>query len=947
MKRLFCLLFLIISGTALGRVVIDTVDLHCAEESDCDFLQEKFDELRGANLTELSLKERIGAVVLTGGIKTLSYELKKMNNRHQLIVNITPLQLIRKIRVNANHPIEVDDLKKQLPFHEDEFYDPATLDETKKILHKYLADKGLHGELKEISFERDGRDIDAVLNLYIEQVVRVKEVQAIVPVKMMADEIADVFKSFRGQPWDREKFKIVMSRYAKKLFERGYYFSKVEMSEVNHVENKTQVVIVLKVELGEKFNMHFRGANLFSREEILVSVREAITGMLGKFEIEELKKAIIRQYEKRGIYGTQVELRIQHGKTAAQEPFWAYYFNIREGDKIKLQEISFTGNKRLSYGELISWYRKDATVLAGRNFLDKEYMNKFVETIKREYLKRGFVFVEIEVPRLTITKEQKGALLEYEIREGQQCHVKRINIKAEDENVRKLIATRMTNQEGAAFNVIDLAVDLKKAQELARGQGYYFAKVVNELNDVKTISYNADYSEATINIELELDKKIVLNEVLITGNIETKSRVIRREIHIERNELISPEKLAEIKDRLSTLGLFSIVTVTPFVVDVDEKTDSYLVNLLVQVKEVDFGAIEVAPGYRTDIGYKLSAGLSYNNWGGMNRAASLKMQANMRDNLQGLDASRRAEGKERIEYSGKLQFTEPYLLGMPLNFETFLSVSRKRFYGFDADIWRVSTLISRDITSYLSSAIRYQLEEIRQYSASETKDDGRFRIGGITPSLALDLRDNKINTREGAFFSLSCEFANPSWYSQKNADLEINFFKLISRNKFYFSMGNWVWATSISTGYQKNLADQLKDDGSMLTKGYIPSIKVFRLDGPDVVRGFADGEINRVESGDDISELTITGRAYFVNVKIEPRYYLSDDMIFGLFVDAGRVYVDDFKPLDLRSSFGGSLKFLTPVGSLDFDYGIKFNREKLPDGQQEKFGRFHLSIGYF
>jgi hydrogenase-4 component E len=48
----------------------------------------------------------------------------------------------------------------------------------------------------------------------------------------------------------------------------------------------------------------------------------------------------------------------------------------------------------------------------------------------------------------------------------------------------------------------------------------------------------------------------------------------------------------------------------------------------------------------------------------------------------------------------------------------------------------------------------------------------------------------------------------------------------------------------------------------------------------------------------------------------------------GIFFDAGRVSVNEFIPFNLRTSVGAGFKFLTPVGSLDFDYGIKF-KERL------------------
>jgi outer membrane protein insertion porin family len=151
-------------------------------------------------------------------------------------------------------------------------------------------------------------------------------------------------------------------------------------------------------------------------------------------------------------------------------------------------------------------------------------------------------------------------------------------------------------------------------------------------------------------------------------------------------------------------------------------------------------------------------------------------------------------------------------------------------------------------------------------------------------------------------------------------------------------------------GTQKNLAtDTVVRDGVAQTEGYIPNIKVFRLTGMDIVRGFNDEEINRVpgDSKDDISEVKIDDRAYLANFKVEPRYFINDALMAGVFYDAGRVFVNKLDMGELRDSVGVTFKILTPVGTLDFDYGIKLLRERNKNGTLEDPGRFHVSIGFF
>ena len=117
--------------------------------------------------------------------------------------------------------------------------------------------------------------------------------------------------------------------------------------------------------------------------------------------------------------------------------------------------------------------------------------------------------------------------------------------------------------------------------------------------------------------------------------------------------------------------------------------------------------------------------------------------------------------------------------------------------------------------------------------------------------------------------------------------------------------------------------------------------------GADIIRGFQDDEMNRLDNGEDISAVAIDSRAYLFNFKFEPRYYINDSMIFGVFYDAGRVFVDEFDFNDLRSSAGLTFKLLLPFGTVDFDYGIKLLRKRDTDGNLESPGRLHVSIGFF
>lgn len=772
----------------------------------------------------------------------------------------------------------------------------------------------------------------------------------------MRKRYSGYFEDIMGQQYDNLTLKIKIDQISKELFNSGF-FNSVIKPEISGVDKKVHVKI--SVEVKERINFDFKGNSIFSHQELRSKIIDKAKNEFGKAEISNLASFIVEQYELAGFYGASVSTYENSGVDLAKIKFKNLFFIINEGKKIKVREILYRGNSNFNQNDLNNLLKKRSTPLVSSGFYDKQFFEEFSEILKKEYLSKGFVFAEVSKPRLVTNEEDGSFTVEYGISEKQQVILREVNFLKVPQELRERAKASIVNKEGSPINVVELENDLRKMVVFFQNEGYYFTTIAN-INSDNLLVYDKSYATAVLSPEIILDRQICFNETFVNGNIKTNVEVINREINLEKGELITPDKLELIRQKLSALNLFSSLRLTPYMVYESEVTGCPKTNLVIQVKEKDFGLLEIAPGYRTDLGAKLSTGLSYNNLMGMNRSASLRTQLNQRFNLDGFDDKRRMEDKKLLEYSIKASFVEPYvfhnILKSQLEFELSSSFQRSRFYGFDADVFRLSPQFSKTFNRYLSTSVRYQFERIIQFDATEDKDNDNFSIGGITPSITLDFRDDSINTRKGALFTLSSEWANSNFGSMKEKELEVNFVKVISRNKFYYPVGDFTLALSLAMGYQKNFATEILKDasgntllnsnGQPKTRGYIPSIKVFRLDGYDEIRGYDEGEINRLMNGTPIGEVVVQDEAYFTALKFEPRYNLTDALQLGVFFDAGRVFVREYDPLDLRTSVGAGVKFLTPVGSLDFDYGFKLQR-KNPEGRRDSVGRFHLSIGFF
>lgn len=774
----------------------------------------------------------------------------------------------------------------------------------------------------------------------------------------MKKRYSPYFQDLVGKPWDILSFKIKVDQISKELFLGGYFSSVIK---TDLTEAGTAVTARLTIEAKDRTNFRFIGNTVYSHQQLRSRLIDKIKNDFGKIDRGGLGNFINEVYEEAGFYNTSVQSYQNEGKDLEGISVRNYFFIIAEGEKLEVSGLLYRGNIVLTEKELTDLFKANATTLATSGYYDKTFFENYSDIIKKEYLSRGFVFAEISKPRVATNDEDNTLSVEYGISEKQQVVVRSIVLKRLSNDLQESVKKLLVNREGSPLNVVELENDLRKIILHFQEEGYYFASIAN-LNDESLLVYDKSFSSVELKPDIFLDRQICFNEAVINGNATTLPQVILREINIEKGELVTPAKLEKFRQRLSSLGLFSSLKITPYMMYEGDEKSCAKTNLVIQIKEKDFGLGEIAPGYRTDLGYKFSTGISYNNLNGMNRSVSLRAQTNLRSGLNGFDDRRRNENKKLLEHSTKANFIEPYLfhdlLKTQLEFEFSTSFQRKRFTSFDADIFRTSPQISKTFKQNISTAVRYQFERINQFDATTSINNDNFSIGGVTPSITLDLRDDPINPKRGSYFTLSSEWANNYFGSMKNADLEVNYIKVISRNKFYVPMGNFTLAFSLAMGYEKNFANEVLIDtatgqplinanGVARTRGYIPSIKVFRLEGYDEIRGYDEGEINRIRTGQSIGDLVVQNEAYFTAFKFEPRYNLTDTIQLGVFFDAGRVYVGDFQPFNLRSSVGAGVKFLTPVGSLDFDYGVKLQRKTYPDSKIDSAGRFHLSIGFF
>ncbi|MBA2404941.1 MAG: BamA/TamA family outer membrane protein [Bdellovibrionales bacterium] len=944
MKFIFLFLFLLpLQLLAAPDFILSEIELECTVSEFCATRKLRYSNLIGNYRSLLHLKETLRILATDGGYESLSYQIIKKAETHKLIVKMKLKPTIDVINIGTvDRNLDMDPIQL-ITIKEGDFFETQKLKADLINLQKRLETMGYPYNSHQLNVVQKEDKVIVNLAITLGEPRVFKRIKTNSTSTYVNQFLESKFFTFYNKPFEYTKFKLYLDEAQKELFSYGYYL--INMDFTPDIK-KNRVVLDIKITQDKLFAFDFKNLKKEHREVIHELVKDLFRKYKRPLSESIIKMAIEDHYNQKALLNAEVRIETEKYRNRYMENVTLYRLFLDEGEKTRLTGVNFLGNSHFSKSQLKEMFDKEAFELAKLRYYDHEYFNYFVGYLKSKYIEKGFVHVKVVGPATTFDSQKKDASIEYIIQEGQRAFVRNLVFEGLPPELEDKVLSKVTNKAGVPFNPIALAEDLKLVTSIMQEKGYYFGEILNT-NDETLVAYSKSGADVDLRYIIDSGPMVKLNRIIYLGNNHTRKKVLAKKILLEPGEIITPEKTRNYEANISATGLFNSVSVTP--VRHSSKINT-ATDLIVKVTEREFGLVEFAPGYRTDLGIKLTGTVSYMNIGGMNRAVTLRSQVNYRLNNQTLDPTRREQGKKFWEHNTSLTYTQGDIFNTLIDSSTSTSYQRKRFYSFDADIARANLILTRDITKRFTSSARYQIENIIQSNATEERDNGSFRIGAITPSLTYDLRNSPVLPVRGAFFNLSCEFANPFFGSQKEADLTINYYKLVSRNRFYIPYKNGTVAISMVAGTQKNLAtEEVVRDGVPQTEGYIPNIKVFRLTGMDIVRGFNDEEINRVpgESKDDISEVKIDDRAYLANFKVEPRYFINDALMAGVFYDAGRVFVNQVDFSELRDSVGITFKILTPVGTLDFDYGIKLLRERNKDGTLEDPGRFHVSIGFF
>ncbi len=607
---------------------------------------------------------------------------------------------------------------------------------------------------------------------------------------------------------------------------------------------------------------------------------------LKKFDILNtrlLKTSIDRikgLYRERGYY--QVDVK---SETATTEGGINLTFEVTENKQLYIEKISFDGNENLSSSKIKGIMETSTRWPLGIFSHEGTYQDSVLDTdllrIEQLYGDNGYIQAKVGRPKIDI-REDDGIYITIPISEGPLFTLGAIDVAGDLIRPREELLSAIDLKAGDVMNRAKIQENIERLRDIYMDSGYAYVQIKPE---------SKEEGETTIGITMRITqgKPVTIDTVQIKGNTKTRDKVIRRELEIQEGDLFSSTAIKDSKDNLGRLGYFKAADIDP----VPKSEDT--MSLLVDVEETTTGSFSFGVAYSTEDGPMGTMALSEINLLGLGLRSKLALEV----------------GPQKKNYT--IDFEEPWFLDHNLSLGTMLYSLEKEYMYYTKKSRGGNLRLSYPLYERIRHNIIYAYDDNLgltdidpAYLPSLTREDIE---GGVTSSIINTLRRNTTN-----------DYFRPTQGSDMNAALEyaglggdFHFTRATASVAKFFP----IWTDKLALMLKLRWGTVNPARGETL-----PEYERFTLGGLNSIRGFKYGQVGPRDSLDN----TVGGRRMVV-MNVETTFPLGPiPGLYGVFFyDQGNGYEKRIDLTNMKKSYGGGVRWVTPMGPIRIEYAKVIN----------------------
>lgn len=634
------------------------------------------------------------------------------------------------------------------------------------------------------------------------------------------------------------------------------------------------------------------------------------------------REVIINALETKGIYGSvvDVEKKLQNNGVGL-------IFNVNKGENITIKRAFYNGatlpkneveslsanKERDKYFGWLPWFN-DGELKAK----ELEYDNLRIQDV---YMRKGFLDASVSSPLVSVDFANYNAVLLYKIIEGKRYQISGVEVRktapageggaesrgesgggksgessgAESGGGKSRESAEsfddledfVSLKVGEFFNIESVRYDIETMKSHIMDAGHAFVRIAPDLDK------DEENAKVKVIYNVDIGKKVRINDVLITGNVTSSDRIVRREMLIAPGDFYSITQIRKSQNALRRSGFFEKVQISEI------RVSEGLINLLVEVSEGRTGEFMFGVGYG-----------SYDR---------LMLNASLRErNLFGT-------GNSLQFYVNWSQYSQMYNIGLTnprifdSNYSASFNVYKSYFnnYDYTEDSTGFNVSLGRNITDSLSVNLTYELSQTYLNNFTNAVYEALYRRyfpasgvlkSSVTPGFYFDNTDDYYFPKNGAVLSASVEVAGLGGAAK--------YVKPYGKMGLYYHLKNLI-NFDLILRYKAQIGAVF---GS-IEKRELPITSTFYMGGIGTVRGYRTYSLSPVDN----VGIRIGGRYLFSN-SVEASWGLLEalNMRLAAFFDYGMIGKDSFSQT-ARMSWGLSLEWVSPIGPLVFVFPFALN----------------------
>lgn len=689
-----------------------------------------------------------------------------------------------------------------------------------------------------------------------------------------------------------------ISKDLRKIYEMGYFDNVIVTKE--SLDNGVKIVF----EVTEKSTVRkvkYKGNTVYKDEELAAVVDTRTGGILNIHKLNADVNKMRLMYTEKNYHNCSVTYEViplEHSQADI-------VFKFEEGEKIRVESITFAGNQYFSDKEIkkvIETSEKGFfSFLTSSGNLNETEVKNDATRIEALYKNNGFIDTKVSDPIVDIG--EKSISIHFKIDEGAQYKIKNIDLTGDLIFSDLILYDMIQAKKNELYNREVIRKDILSISDAYSNKG--FANV-----DVRPV-VNRDDKEHTVSISFSIAKgdPVYFNRINISGNTKTRDKVIRREVRIKEQGLYSKENIQRSFKNLNRLDYFEGIDLEPVKTDDPNKMD-----LTIKVTEKQTGSLSLGGGFSSDDGAFVTASITERNLFGKGQTGKISGNVSSESALF------------------NISFFEPYIFDSRVSGGFDLYKFDKEWDNYDKEALGIVLKLGYRLFDYTRIGINYNAEDFDITNVQTALTDitpGNFFSSSIKPYIQYDSRNDILIPTEGSKHEFSIKYAG-RWLGS-----DIDFTKYIAKTGVYFPL---FWKFTAGLHAEGGYLDDRSSENINI------DYEKFYLGGINSIRGFDKYDISGKRDGDTKEK----GGEKYVQFNAEMTFPFTEKYkVAGVFFyDRGDVYLasEDIDFGDQYSSFGTGIRWNSPMGPLRLEYAWVI------DGKTVKSrgdGKFEFAIGAF